>query len=231
MSPPADNAKPNTQPQRPAGGGDHLVFTVALTLMGLAAAAVPFLVGNRPGGNEVFKDGAAPATPRQLCDFTLTNSAGHPVNRADLTNKVLVVSFMSSSCSQWCLEVNQRVREAQRELADAEDVQFLSFTIDPRSDPPPALAQYAAKLNADTNRWSFLTGDKTSVYQVIERSFLSRGPDAGPGEPYGGFDDVSHVVLVDRHGKVRRYFNGLSPTVATRITTEARKLCAESRQP
>lgn len=231
MSLPADQTPDRTEPPGAPPAADQRVFTLALAILGTVAVLIPFLAGKQPDRSTGPKEGMALNPPRQLGEFTLTNSAGLPVSRADVAGKVLVVNFVSSSCSRWCLDISRRVRDAQRELAGAEDVRFLSLTIDPRSDPPPALAQYAANLDADTNRWHFLTGDKPAVYHLIEQSFLSRRSGAGPGDPYGGFDDASRIVLVDQHGAARRYFNGLSPTVATRIVDEVRKLRTEARQP
>ncbi len=164
---------------------------------------------------------------RWLVDFALTGASGRPVTRAELAGKILVVSFLFTSCSLTCPEVTRHMAEIQRLTATHADVRLLSLTVDPRSDTPPVLAQWGARFGADTNRWYFLTGSKTVLHGLIAQSFLA--PD--DGNPFnsmpGHFTGTERIAVVDRHGRTRRYFDGLRAETPAAVVAEIARLRAE----
>jgi protein SCO1 len=198
-----------------------------LVLIMAAVAGVVILTGPRSDGREGF----APKQERRLADFRLTDRTGREVARADAAGKFLVVNFVFTSCSVSCLLVNQQMAEVQRLTAGQPDVQLLSLTVDPRTDTPPVLAQFAARFGADTNRWLFLTGDKAQLYGLIETSFLAREPFTQDSPMPGGFAGTERIALVDRTGRVRRYFDGMKPTTPAALTKLLGELRAENPKP
>lgn len=170
----------------------------------------------------------APEQPRHLEAFAFTDQTGRTVTQAEVAGKFLVVSFVHSSCSISCLQVNHHMAEVQRLTMKQEDVRLLSFTVDPRTDTPPVLADLGKKFGTDATRWSMLTGNKTELYAVIETSFLKRDPQAASLMP-GGFHDVDRIAVVDRHGNVRRYFDGMKPTTPATIVKFLEQLRLESK--
>ena len=171
-----------------------------------------------------------PSSDRKLVDFSLVNWDGRAVTRADLDGKFLVVSFLFTSCSATCTEISRRLEQVQTATATAGDVQIISFSMDPRTDQPPVLAQFARRWNADPQRWFLLTGEKAELHRVIEASFLSRDP-ALVDQPSAGFRQHYAIALVDRAGAVRHYFNGLAPTVAADVLAALGELRREKRTP
>lgn len=166
---------------------------------------------------------------RQLGAFAFTNQAGQLITQAEVQNKLLVVNFVHTSCSISCLQVNERMSEVQRLTADQENVQLLSFTVDPGTDTPPVLAKFGEKFGADATRWSLLTGKKSELYALIESSFLKRDT-LHPASPMpGGFQDTDRIAVVDRDGKVRRYFDGLRPETPAAIVRCLNELRNESK--
>lgn len=157
--------------------------------------------------------------PRKLVAFNLTDRTGRSVSQADLTGKVLVVNFVFTSCSLSCRAVNDRMEEIQRLLADLPNVQLVSLTVDPRTDTPAVLAEFANGFHADTNRWLFLTGEKAELYRLIETSFIAKSPDLENLIP-GGFASTDRIMLVDPQGKVCASFNGLKRNVAAAVAAE-----------
>lgn len=197
-----------------------------LILIMAAVAAVVIVTSPRPA-----TEGTAPKIERRLADFHLTDRSGRAVERADMAGKFLVVNFVFTSCSVSCLLVNQQMAEVQRLTAGQPDVQLLSLTVDPRTDTPPVLAQFAARFGADTNRWLFLTGDKAQLYGLIETSFLAREPFTPNSPMPGGFAGTERIALVDRAGRVRRYFDGMKPTTPAALTKLLNELRAEPPSP
>lgn len=156
------------------------------------------------------------ALPRPLADFELTNTASQAVSRADLQGKFVVVNFVFTSCSLSCLAVNDRMAEIQRATADMPDVALISLTVDPRSDTPESLAAFARRFGADASRWQFLTGDKPTLYNLLEQSFIAKSPALEEIVP-GGFAHTDQIMLVDPQGSVCASFNGLSTNAAARV--------------
>ena len=114
-----------------------------------------------------------PDKERTLGEFSLTDEVGRTVTRSEMDEKILVVSFLFTSCSLTCPEVTRRMAEIQRLTATNADVQLVSLTVDPRSDTPQVLAKWGARFGADTNRWLLLTGAKPALYDLIGASFLA----------------------------------------------------------
>ena len=134
------------------------------------------------------------------------------MTREELRGKFLVVNFVHTGCSISCAMVNRRMAEVQQLVAGQEDVQLLSFTVDPGTDTPAVLSKFADQFGADPKRWLFLTGSKTALYHVIEMP--------------GGFRKADQIALVDREGIVRGYFPGMklgTPADIARAVEELRR--------
>jgi protein SCO1/2 len=117
--------------------------------------------------------------------------------------------------------------EIQRLTANDADVRLVSLTVDPRSDTPPVLAKWGARFGADTNRWNFLTGNKTVLHELIAKSFLAQDS----GDPFnsmpGNFTGTDRIALVDQHGRTRIYFDGLLAETPSAVMAEIARLRGE----
>lgn len=136
-------------------------------------------------------------------DFSLTERSGRIVRPADLRGKVWVASFVFTRCTGPCPQVTATVRKLQDQLRGQPDVVLVTFTVDPEHDREKELTEYANHFGADPERWLFLTGSTDEVHRVIRESFLLHV------EPKPG--DVEHstrLAVVDRHGRVRGYYDG-----------------------
>lgn len=130
---------------------------------------------------------------------------------------------MFTSCSLSCRVVNERMAEIQELVAGQPDVRLVSLTVDPRTDTPAVLAQFADGLRANTNQWLFLTGEKRSLYHLLETSFVTPAKELAGLVP-GGFADTDRIFLVDPRGEVRESFNGLKPTTPAAVIAAINRL-------
>ncbi|HEY5041608.1 MAG TPA: SCO family protein [Verrucomicrobiae bacterium] len=165
-----------------------------------------------------------PDHPRQLIQFSLDDQSGRKITRADLDGKILVVSFLFTSCSLTCPVVSRQMTQIQQLTTNQPDVRLVSLTVDPEDDSVPVLAKYSRHFSADTNRWLFLTGDEAMIHNLIGTSFLL--PDTNDVFSYmpGNFANIERIALVDPQGNVRAYFNGLNNDVATAVVAEIAQL-------
>jgi len=161
-----------------------------------------------------------------LGEFRFIERSERPVTQADIAGKILVVDFFFASCSAECQVLGRRMREVQELTSGMDDVMLLSFTVDPRSDTPKVLTRRADELSASTSRWLFLTGEKTNLYPFIQQRFLlAVGED--DTSVFGGFIHSSRIALVDRHGVVRGYYDGLAALAPHWIAGDIQKLRQE----
>ena len=168
--------------------------------------------------------GIPPDHARRLIDFSLTDDTGRNVTRTELDGKILVVSFLFTSCSLTCPEVTKRMAEIQKLTAGQADVRLVSLTVDPRSDTPPVLAKFGAHYGLDTNRWFMLTGDKAVLHELIGTSFLARDADDPFNSMPGNFTGTERIAVVDPQGRIRVYFDGLRPETTAAVIAETVQL-------
>ena len=212
---------------RAAGQGEERFFLKIVVGLALVAGLGSWLAVVALAHHE--QAGGIPVDhPRALADFSLTDRTGRTVSRADLQGKVLVVSFLFTSCSLTCPEVSRRMGDIQQLTAGMPEVQLVSVTVDPRTDTPGALMKFGAKYGADTNRWYLLTGAKPVLYGLIATSFLNQdNTDPFIAMP-GNFTGTERIAVVDRQGRTRRFFDGLKPGTPAAVVKFIKELRRES---
>jgi protein SCO1/2/putative membrane protein len=161
--------------------------------------------------------GAAP-------DFTLTERSGKPVRRADLQGKVWVAHFFFTECAAGCSTTTDNLAKLHKLLADHPDVVLVSFTVNPAKDTPERLREYAERWGADGQRWLFLTGEQSTMHDLVQRGFKQTAAPATDPKP--GFEIVHsfNVILVDRNGTMRGYVDGKDDSEVMRLGRRARLL-------
>ena len=136
-----------------------------------------------------------------LSRFELTERSGKLVQSEDLLGKPYVVSFFFTTCPSVCPQQNQKLKELQTEFKD-QDVRFLSISVDPETDTPEVLREYAARYGADKDQWLFLTGDLTYIRRIAGEIFQ---------QPVNKGFHTERFVLVDREGKIEGFYSWPEP--------------------
>lgn len=144
------------------------------------------------------------ATHGQLPDFSLTDQFGASFASSDLHDKVWVADFIFTTCATICPPMTIQMASLQDELT-AEDLHFVSFSVDPERDTPEVLYRYAGHYGADSSRWSFLTGQKAAIYQLAHEGF-----NLATGHRGSEILHSTRFVLVDRDQQVRGYYDSRS---------------------
>lgn len=143
--------------------------------------------------------------------FSFTERSGKNVTNQDLLGKVWIACFVFTRCNGPCPAVTGTMGRLQKELADQPDVRLVTFTVDPEHDEPSVLTSYAARYEADPERWLFLTGKEAELARLMRDGFKFPPPEKRGGNSPGEVD-IPHstkLVVVDRQGRVRSYFSGL----------------------
>lgn len=153
----------------------------------------------------------------QVADFALTNQLGRPVRLADLRGQVWVADIIFTRCPGPCATMTKRMAELQTALPTNSPVKFISLTTDPEHDTPRALASYAQRFGADSNRWQFLTGPKADLVKLAVNSLkltVLDTEEAKRTSPNDLFIHSTIFVVVDKQGQLRAVFESLD-TVLT----------------
>ncbi|TWT94572.1 SCO family protein [Stieleria varia] len=127
-----------------------------------------------------------------LSRFELTERSGKTVNSEDLLGEPYVVSFFFSTCPSICPQQNRKLKELQDEF-EGQGVKFLAISVDPETDTPEVLREYAARFGADKDQWLFMTGDLTYVRRIGAEIFQ---------QPVDKKFHTERLVLVDSAGKI-----------------------------
>lgn len=141
-------------------------------------------------------------------NFELTNQMGRQVSLKDLPGKVLLVDFFFTSCTSICPTLTSNLKKIQDAYVKNDTLlQILSFSVDPVRDSSERLRQYAIKHGINPDNWWLLTGDKKEIYDIARNEFfvsVTQG-DGGPDD----FIHTEKLVLIDKNGHIRGYYNGL----------------------
>ncbi len=204
---------------------EKLFLIIVIALAAIAGVGSWFAAGALKRHDETKV--IAPDQPRRLENFAFTDENGREVTRADVRGKILAVSFLFTSCSLTCPEVSKRMAEIQKLTDTNDDVRLLSFTVDPRTDTPTVLAKWGARFGADTNRWSLLTGDKAQLHWLIGTSFLATETNNPFNSMPGNFGGTERIAVVDKHGNIRAFFDGLRVGTSEAVVAEIKKIQKE----
>ncbi|HEY2713505.1 MAG TPA: SCO family protein [Chthoniobacterales bacterium] len=192
-----------------------LLWKATLILIPLLTAAGIFLFRQveveRLASHQLQKYGVVPP-------FQLTDQNGQPFGSEQLRGRIWIADFIYTGCPGPCPMISSRMSETQKPLEET-DVMLVSFSVDPQRDTPEVLRQYAAKLNAIPTRWKFLTGDKSAIYRLAQFGFklaASEG-DAGPIHS-------TRLVLIDRAGVIRGYYDATDADGITRLLADTHHL-------
>ena len=156
--------------------------------------------------------------------FQLVNQNGQAFGSAQIAGKIWIADFIYTTCPGPCPMISSRMSELQKPL-EKTDVHLVSFSVDPEKDTPQVLLGYAEKLQAELARWDFLTGPKSTIYKLSHDGFklaVSDGSDA-EGIPVHS----TRMVLVDRHGQIRGYYDAAEADAMTKLLADTNHLLRE----
>ena len=131
-------------------------------------------------------------------EVKLIDAEGKAFDLAKLRGKVVLVSFVFTTCAEACPLITAQLARTQgrvrSEKLDAR-VRFVSITLDPLTDRPEMLRRYADSYGIDLASWHLLTGASDDVSRVIRAFGLNAL--ARERSVHG-----SLVVLVDAEGRI-----------------------------
>lgn len=150
--------------------------------------------------------------------IALTTMNGEQVSLAELldTDQPVALNFIFTSCTTICPIMSATFAHAQKSLGDeAQQIHWISISIDPEYDTPQRLRAYAQRFKAGA-QWSFLTGTTEDI-TTVQRAF----------DVYRG-DKMNHIpVTLLRAGRSAPWVRLHGLTSGTALVSEYRQLPAK----
>jgi protein SCO1 len=167
-----------------------------LVLFGFAASAAWPHIPIPPKKNEIGRQEVQ--TP--VHDFVLTDQENKRFQFANTRGKLVLATFIFTTCPDVCPLFTAKFVAIQRELKEKkrDDYWFLSITTDPEKDTPAALKAYATQYKVDFGHWSFLTGTPEQLARVWKAFGVNVRKTSG-----GQIQHTALTTLIDREG-IRR---------------------------
>lgn len=130
-----------------------------------------------------------------------------------IKDKTVAINFIFTTCTTICPPLTATFRRVQQELATSSpEATLISISVDPSTDTPPRLSDFAAKFKAGAG-WTFVTGGQSEI------SSLLKALGAGVADK----NDHTPMILIgnDRAGYWTRAYGLSSPTLLVKTIVEA----------
>jgi len=160
-------------------------------------------------------------------NFQLTNQDGQAVDNKSMEGKVYVAEYFYTSCKSICPYMNGNMRTVYEKFKHDPGFLILSFTSDPVTDSAGRLKWYADSLKVDTKHWWFITGRKDSLYNLARNGYKLDDPQNNLKDINDQFIHTQLWALVDKSGRVRKYYDGLKKEEVLELTKDIGTLLKE----
>jgi protein SCO1 len=142
---------------------------------------------------------------RQAPAFVLHDTKRRPVRLEDSRRRVVLLSFIYTTCTTACPLLTERMARLRDRLQSAGDwsrrVNFLTVTVDPERDSAQRLQQYAELFGKTDDAWRFLRDEPEALRPVL----AAYGEWVRPLSN-GELDHPARVFLIDARGNVREIY-------------------------
>jgi cytochrome oxidase Cu insertion factor (SCO1/SenC/PrrC family) len=162
-------------------------------------------------------DGSSAFSSSKIPDAQVLDQHGKQLNfYSDLIKgKTVAINFVFTSCTTICPPLTATFRRVQQDAAARGlDVKLISVSVDPTTDTPERLNDFAAKFKAGPG-WTFITGDKARIDSLLQ----------GLGAAVSNINDHTPMILIgnDSSDYWTRTYGLTSPTKIVDILAEATK--------
>jgi protein SCO1/2 len=172
-----------------------LIVFASLAILG-AAGVIVFARASAPPatGAGGFVGSLRPAIPPK--DFTLRDERGQRVSLRQYRGRVVVLTFLYSTCRDTCPLTATTIRGALDDLGH--DVPALAVSVDPKDDTPDHVEGFLVQQRLDEGRMHFLTGSRAQLAPVWR--------DYGIQPQGQAYEHSAYVLLIDKTGRQRVSF-------------------------
>ena len=148
----------------------------------------------RPIAPDAFK-GTVLSANNPAPDFRLTDQFGKTASLADFRGKVVLLTFLYTSCPDVCPVAANHLREARRALSEAGggDTAIVVVSVDPERDSVEAALAYSERWGM-VEGWAYLTGGEDALRAVWDAYYIDpylHGPGRDSAATGGGHSQAT----------------------------------------
>jgi protein SCO1/2 len=154
--------------------------------------------------------------------YSFINQDSLPITNQFTDGKIWIAHYFYTTCPSICPKMIAGVTDIQKEYSENENVRIVSFTVNPETDTPKKLKEYAIYKKIDSKQWQLATGEKKLLYR-----FARKGLSIVASDGDGGPDDFIHsekLVLIDQQNHIRGYYDGTEPKDIQQLIKDIRRL-------
>jgi cytochrome oxidase Cu insertion factor (SCO1/SenC/PrrC family) len=129
-----------------------------------------------------------PYLSSRIPDVRVYNQDGKPRNFYSdiIKGNTVAINFIFTTCTTICPQLTATFRRVQQNLPkSALRVQLISISVDPATDTPERLHEFAAKFKAGPG-WTFVTGGKSEIDSLLQAL----------GAGVGAKNDHTSIILI-----------------------------------
>ena len=197
----------------------------SIGLKGVVIALAAALVVGACGGTVAFV-GTELDPPQPAPDFALQSHRGDTFRLGDLRGKVVVLSFLYTSCTDVCPFIGFKLKQVAEVLGDeAGRVAFAVVSTDPERDDLERVRQYSQRIGM-YDRWDYLIGSREQLEPVWQAYYVAapviKGTEHGEVsdellEEYGLFRGLDEEAIGDVKGVLKEFGGGYDVQHSTPI--------------
>jgi len=148
-------------------------------------------------------------------NYNLINQEGEDVVFPEIIKgHIIVMGFIYTHCPDICPMTTHNMYLTQKKLKEdgIDDVKFVALSFDPDRDLPEVLRKFAEIRELDFKSWTLLTGDRTTVNELLKR-FDVRAIKTDENLDEDGILEYSmmhtdRISLIDENGRLRKNYKG-----------------------
>tara|TARA_R110002049_G_scaffold13509_2_gene58551 strand:- start:185740 stop:186249 length:510 start_codon:yes stop_codon:yes gene_type:complete len=162
-------------------------------------------------------------TPKLGGDFELTTHKGKLFHLSDIKGKVGIIFFGFTHCPDVCPNTLLEIQRLIAALDDqAEQIQVLFISVDPKRDTPEKLDSYVAYFNKNIIG---LTGSEDDIAKVLKQFNASVKFSGDVSTDNYNVDHTANMFLIDRQGNIGSIILPRTPFAV--LEQQVRKLIAQ----
>jgi len=139
-------------------------------------------------------------------EYQFINQDSLTIDNSFTDGKIWIAHYFFTTCPTICPAMISGISDVQGKFKNDDEIRIVSFTVNPETDTPDVLKNYAQIKNIDTKQWQLVTGNKKSLYRFARKGLFIEATDGD-----GSLNDFIHsekLVLIDTNNKIRGYYDG-----------------------
>lgn len=161
--------------------------------------------------------------------FRFADQLGDTITERNTAGKVYVAEYFFTTCKGICPRMNENMKREVYEVYKNEPrFIILSHSVDPEKDSVARMKHYGDSLGIDPKHWLLLTGTKTALYDAARQSYLLDDQNNNKAKISEQFIHTQLFALVDKSGRVRGIYDGLSQTELEKLRKDIADLLKEA---